>query len=127
MQAAAEPQETIYRKALAGHLPSLDGVRGLAILLVLAHNFNVLPGDEGGIARVIALATNAGWIGVQLFFVLSGFLITGVLLDSRGAPNYYQAFFGRRVLRIFPLYYGTLFVAFVVLPLVGAPAPDGRH
>jgi peptidoglycan/LPS O-acetylase OafA/YrhL len=103
-------------------VPALDGVRGAAILLVLAHNLNPF---EGGrlVDQWVSLAFNFGWVGVQLFFVLSGYLISGILLDSREAPGYYRAFFGRRVLRIFPLYYGTLLVCLVILPALGlAPA-----
>lgn len=104
-------------------IPALDGVRGLAILLVLAHNLN--PFEEGGrfLHRLAEPASNFGWVGVQLFFVLSGYLISGILLDTRGAPGYYRAFFGRRVLRIFPLYYGVLVVSFVILPRLGL-APE---
>jgi len=117
-----------YRRVLSGHLPALDGVRGLAILMVLAHNFDLVSDGAGGLARLVDHAADLGWIGVQLFFVLSGFLITGALCDTRGAPNYLGAFFGRRVLRIFPLYYATLLVAFLLLPLVSPGlAPDGRH
>jgi peptidoglycan/LPS O-acetylase OafA/YrhL len=116
-----------YRKIVSGHLPSLDGVRGLAILMVLAHNFNLPTSATGLRNHVFGVLSDSGWIGVQLFFVLSGFLITGVLLDARNTDNYYRTFFGRRVLRIFPLYYATLFVAFAVLPVFTVHAPDGRH
>jgi peptidoglycan/LPS O-acetylase OafA/YrhL len=102
------------------HLPALDGVRGLAIVLVLCHNFQVLEGPADLVGRVFELAFDLGWIGVQLFFVLSGFLITRILLQTQDAPNYYSAFFGRRLLRIFPLYYATLAIAFIVLPAAGA-------
>ena len=97
-------------------IPALDGIRGIAILLVLAHNTSALDLVPGTFARAMALACDAGWIGVQLFFVLSGFLITRVLLRTRDAENYYRAFFGRRVLRIFPLYYAVLVIAFVIIP-----------
>jgi peptidoglycan/LPS O-acetylase OafA/YrhL len=110
-----------------GHRPALDGVRGVAILLVLAHNLDIISGHQSLIGHLMDLAVNEGWIGVQLFFVLSGFLITGILLDARAAPNYYSAFFARRFLRIFPLYYATLFVAFVVLPRLTSQPPDGHH
>ena len=104
-------------------IPALDGVRGLAILLVLAHNLN--PFERGGhVEQVVELASNFGWVGVQLFFVLSGFLITGILLDSRSAPHYYRGFFGRRVLRIFPLYYGVLVLALWILPGLGRAPPQ---
>jgi peptidoglycan/LPS O-acetylase OafA/YrhL len=103
-------------------IPALDGVRGLAILLVLAHNLNPFEGG-GFVEQAVGLATNFGWTGVQLFFVLSGFLITGILLDTRDSPGYYRGFFGRRVLRIFPLYYGVLVIALVVLPHLGLAPP----
>jgi peptidoglycan/LPS O-acetylase OafA/YrhL len=109
--------------AAGGTIPALDGVRGLAILLVLAHNLDPFEGGGRLLQHSVELAFNFGWVGVQLFFVLSGFLISGILLDTRGAPNYYRAFFGRRVLRIFPLYYGVLLVSFVILPELGL-APE---
>src|SRR5260221_1974329 len=99
-------------------LPGLDGLRALAILLVVPHNFNLMI-TSGGAAYLFVVALHRGWIGVQLFFVLSGFLITGILLDARDAPNYYRSFFVRRGLRIFPLYYATLLVLFVLLPALG--------
>jgi len=108
--------------ASSGTIPALDGVRGIAILLVLAHNLNPFEGGRF-VERLVELEVNFGWVGVQLFFVLSGFLITGILLDTREAPGYYRGFFGRRVLRIFPLYYGVLLIAFVILPALGL-APD---
>lgn len=105
------------------HLPALDGVRGLAILLVLLHHFT--PAATGGTATTRGLLTvlHTGWIGVDLFFVLSGFLITGILLDTRGQPGYYRNFFARRLLRIAPLYYGTLAVLFGLVPLLAWSAP----
>jgi peptidoglycan/LPS O-acetylase OafA/YrhL len=84
---------------LTGHLPPLDGVRGLAILLVMV--FHVAHEVTGP----LSLATGFGWAGVDLFFALSGFLITGILLDARGRPDYYRRFYVRRARRIFPLYY----------------------
>lgn len=108
-------------------VPELDGVRGLAILLVLGFHFGQRP---EGVPRLLTAPFALGWSGVDLFFVLSGFLITGVLLDARGAPNYFSAFYARRVLRIFPLYLGTLAACFLVyLPLargMGHPVPEDR-
>jgi peptidoglycan/LPS O-acetylase OafA/YrhL len=96
------------------HIPQLDGLRAIAVLLVLLTHFWTYPEGYTFLNRFAA----AGWIGVDLFFVLSGFLITGILWDTRGHPGYYRNFFARRALRIFPPYYMVLVLVFVVLPLL---------
>ena len=103
--------------AFSTHLPSLDGLRGLAVLIVIAHNTQMFEPTPPGLGNaVLFYALNFGWMGVQLFFVLSGFLITGILLDTRSQPHWWRDFMVRRILRIFPLYYGTLAVIFLLLP-----------
>jgi peptidoglycan/LPS O-acetylase OafA/YrhL len=90
-------------------IPELDGIRALAILAVLAvHCFGIPPmslaaGELHGIGKAAFVVAAHGWLGVDLFFVLSGFLITGILLDSRNRPGYFHNFWVRRALRILPL------------------------
>jgi len=98
-------------------IPSLDGVRGLAILLVMFLHFADRSQPVGLANRLYSQATGAGWIGVDLFFVLSGFLISGLLIDARQSPRYFKDFYARRTLRIFPLYYACLIGWIVVAPL----------
>jgi len=86
----------IVREPLVrGRMPELDSLRGFAILLVLfLHGFAYIvdPASFTGLQRDFMAATSYGWTGVNLFFVLSGFLITGILLDSKGRPDYYRRF-----------------------------------
>ena len=96
------------------HTPALDGVRGIAILLVLFHHFTIFD-PVTSVGAWIAFFAVLGWSGVDVFFVLSGFLITGILIDARGSDRYFTSFYARRVLRIFPLYYLVVFFSFVVL------------
>jgi peptidoglycan/LPS O-acetylase OafA/YrhL len=102
--------------ALAGastrHVLGLDGVRGLAVLIVLFSH--VGP----------PALRSAGGFGVGLFFALSGYLITGILADGKGVPRHARTFYVRRALRIMPLYYGVLILLLVVLPLVHRPQDE---
>ncbi len=97
-----------------GHVPALDGIRGLAILFVIAFHARVAFSSTAEIPYLGFRLLGLGWSGVDLFFVLSGFLITGILLDSRQSPRYFRTFYLRRILRIFPLYFGYLFLILVV-------------
>lgn len=93
-------------------IPQLDRLRGLAILLVMiCHLEAVIPSAVVGV-------THQFWIGVDLFFVLSGFLITGILWDTRDSKVYFKRFYGRRVLRIWPAYTLIIIFAFCVIPLM---------
>ena len=107
-------EQPAVNPARAAHIPALDGVRGIAILMVLFEHFtpkyyatNSLP------LRFIEQLAHSCWMGVDLFFVLSGFLITGILLRARSSPRYFISFYGRRALRIFPIYYLVLVLVFL--------------
>lgn len=111
--------EAIAPPRTSRRVPELDGLRGIAILLVLEDHFGVLrtPLQELGLDQVNPLLS-LGWSGVDLFFVLSGFLLGGILMDHKGASNYFRVFYTRRVCRIFPLYF------VVVIPLLLVPLPS---
>lgn len=105
-------------------LPALDGLRGIAVLLVMFYHFSYAwyfsasPADAA-----YARLSGAGWVGVDLFFVLSGFLITGILHDSRERAGYFSSFYARRILRIVPLYYGFVLGVLPLTAWLGAPDP----
>ena len=119
------PAQASHGSAEGGHLPALDGVRGLAILAVLLFHFGTPPNPQGPLDAAITWLFAYGALGVDLFFVLSGFLITGILYDSRNDPAYFRNFYMRRVLRIFPLYYAVLVIVFLVVPAI--PALQGSE
>jgi peptidoglycan/LPS O-acetylase OafA/YrhL len=96
------------------HRPELDGIRGLALLAVMLSHGGPLILRDGFLSKVIVYAMVPGWSGVELFFVLSGFLITGILLKTKSAENYFSSFYARRFLRIFPIYYFALTLGLVV-------------
>ncbi len=101
------------------HYPALDGLRGTAALLIVLHHFlQLAPIRERWLTHIAALWGFA-WVGVDLFFVLSGFLITGILADAKFHKHYFSSFYARRVLRIFPLYYAVLVVVLLILPRMG--------
>lgn len=91
---------------VSGRIPQLDGLRGIAIgLVVVWHYFVEVPGIEGSAAATfVRRLFFLSWSGVDLFFVLSGFLIGGILLDNRESPRYFRTFYLRRAARILPLY-----------------------
>lgn len=103
------------------HIIVLDGIRGLAIILVLFAHFvteSFYLKHYPSIGPIITKLSLMGLTGVSLFFVLSGFLITGILLNAKCKENYFLNFYARRTLRIFPLYYLTLIFVFSILPLL---------
>ncbi len=97
---------------------ALDGVRGLAILLVTFYRFSKDTQLIGELPGGLGLLFSFGIYGVDLFFVLSGFLITSVLIKTRDDERYFSRFFIRRSFRIFPLYFGSLLLFLVVLPRI---------
>src|SRR6202022_4240957 len=91
---------------LRGRIPELDGLRGVAIAMVVAHHYFLEPiqASPGTWLSHVQAVGRLAWSGVDLFFVLSGFLIGGILLDARDSPRYFGTFYRRRFARILPLY-----------------------
>jgi peptidoglycan/LPS O-acetylase OafA/YrhL len=108
------PATPFHSPLLKREMPGLDALRGAAVLAVVLYHglhwwlppaLSISPG-----AALVSWLASPGWLGVNLFFVLSGFLITGILLDTRTRPNYWKSFYSRRILRIVPLYLVTLLI-----------------
>lgn len=98
-------------------LPALDGIRALAILLVFFRHYG--GGSHGGILlKTLNVLRQQGWVGVDLFFVLSGFLITGILYDTRDDSHFFGRFYARRSLRIFPIFYLLALILLALTPIL---------
>ncbi len=106
------------------HIPGLDGLRGLAALLVVLRHLYHLGGyDQLALPEFVARFMANGWVGVDLFFVLSGYLITRSLFARRGVV--WKTYLAKRLLRIVPAYYTVLLLAVAGLfPFYTVPAPD---
>jgi peptidoglycan/LPS O-acetylase OafA/YrhL len=114
---SCENQLIVPKARSAKHIPALDGVRGLAILSVFVYHYGAGGiRSSSALVRGIATVCGFGWSGVDLFFVLSGFLITGILFDTQHDPHYYRNFYARRMLRIFPVYYLLVAIALLITP-----------
>lgn len=109
-------------------ITELDGLRGLAIGLVLALHMIIRPNAwlwDRLLGTEVAMFIDMAWCGVDIFFVLSGFLIGGIILDKRSSPNFYKAFYARRATRIFPAYFLLVGIAFLPLGTLGVHADSG--
>jgi peptidoglycan/LPS O-acetylase OafA/YrhL len=115
-EAAAAPKADFRQ-----HILALDGMRGVAILAVFFYHYAAGAGLHTTSSAVRAAATvfGLGWSGVDMFFVLSGFLITGILFDTLSDPGYYKKFYARRALRIFPVYYLLALIFILLTPVLG--------
>ena len=123
LQPYANP-DTKQDSHFRGHIPALDGVRGFAAATVFVLHYGGGAQSSFLPLRAIGVASHMGWAGVSLFFVLSGFLISGILWDGYHKPGWWKRFYIRRSLRIFPLYYLTIALAFVYWMATGTPFAD---
>jgi peptidoglycan/LPS O-acetylase OafA/YrhL len=125
MSQSAQPFSFAATDAI-GRIPSLDGLRGIASLMVMTYHFGPHIARSGSRFAFLHDIPPLFFQGVDLFFVLSGFLIGGILLDVRESPRFFRTFYARRAFRIFPLYYLTLALYFLGLALVGPEATSWR-
>lgn len=106
-------------KIPTGHIPQLDGIRAIAALMVMYFHFFEWHNIEGSFIKNLIQRTSLfGQTGVSLFFLLSGFLITRILLSTKNEPNYFKNFYVKRILRIAPLYYFFLLIYYYIMPLI---------
>jgi peptidoglycan/LPS O-acetylase OafA/YrhL len=103
-------------------VPELDGLRGTAILMVVVFHYLAQQGAVagGGLTSILQRVVLMGWSGVDLFFVLSGFLIGGILVEARNSPSYFKTFYTRRFFRIIPIYYLWILAYVVLVGVAGA-------
>jgi peptidoglycan/LPS O-acetylase OafA/YrhL len=104
--------------SLSGRVDALDGLRALALLLVLLFHLTPDHNSNHGLRSIVFKIADIGWSGVDLFFVLSGFLITGILLRAKASNSSFSNFLMRRFLRILPAYYLALCIIFLFVPVV---------
>lgn len=116
--------QVLSPQILQRHIPALTGLRAIAVFWVILHNgaFDPSVNLDSIFSKVLALLINTGWLGVQLFFVLSGFLITDILLTAKGKAHFYKHFYARRALRIFPVYFLFLLATFILVKVLADPA-----
>jgi peptidoglycan/LPS O-acetylase OafA/YrhL len=115
--AIAEPATTVAATDGRRRIPELDGIRGVAISLVLVWHYlaNPIQRDADASLRWVGRYLSLSWSGVDLFFVLSGFLLGGILLESRNSADYSKTFYARRAVRILPIYYVLVAVAAIAV------------
>src|SRR6266700_3179825 len=104
----------------SSRVAQLDGLRGVAVALVVLFHY----GSTTQGSRFLWPIVSRGWVGVDLFFVMSGFLIGGIVVANRDATNFYSVFYLRRFLRIFPLYYFLLAVVTISVWVGWMPHPS---
>lgn len=109
-------------------IPALDGLRGVASMMVFGYHFgpSILP-ETGSAFQLLRTIPPFWFQGVPLFFVLSGFLISGILVGERNSPRYFQTFYAQRAFRIFPLYYGVFFSYCAALAVLGSSTTRLGH
>jgi peptidoglycan/LPS O-acetylase OafA/YrhL len=120
----SQKTRTVQQLGTSFRIPALDGVRGLAIILVLCWHYVRMQLFDVSNPALTFVGDLCGicWSGVDLFFVLSGFLLGGILIDNRQSSNYYKTFYIRRICRIFPLYYAWI----LLVVILGAFLASGR-
>src|SRR5882762_114777 len=116
--AAVIHEKQVLPLNLSGRIPELDGIRGIAIGMVLIAHFFLVVSRPGSPLAYALVPLRLDWSGVDLFFVLSGFLIGGILLDNREATNYFRVFYTRRFFRILPAYFRCVSVVYLLMRLI---------